>query len=140
MPKIKNIIIFAVIAVVVILIYVYFIKPSPELPTLVSSQVTTVADSTNGLSSDNNSAVAGEFLALLLNVKSIKLNDAIFSDNAFISLHDSSITLIPDGTEGRVNPFAPLGSDPATISPVTCAPPLVLNTPTNTCVNPPPIN
>ena len=27
------------------------------------------------------------------------------------TLHDSSILLIPDGTEGRPNPFAPIGSD-----------------------------
>jgi len=157
MPKIKNIIIFVAIAAVVVLIYIYFIKPSGGTPALVSSAPTTAAENTNAPSLSDNSQVAGEFLSLLLNVRSIELDDSIFSDNAFISLHDSSITLTQDGTEGRVNPFAPLGSDaaafvPATCTlpkvldaisntcvnpPVTCTPPQVLNTTTNTCVNPP---
>ena len=54
---------------------------------------------------------------VLLNVKNIKLDDSIFSDIAFSNLRDSSITLIPDGTEGRPNPFAPIGSD-ASVAPV----------------------
>ena len=64
----------------------------------------------------NSSATTQDFLTLLLSVKSISLDKdvAIFSDNAFIGLHDSSIILVPDGTEGRVNPFAPLGTDATT--------------------------
>ena len=57
------------------------------------------------------SIAANDFLTLLLGVKNIKLEDAIFSDPAFQSLRDSSIVLVPDGNEGRPNPFAPLGQD-----------------------------
>jgi hypothetical protein len=152
MSKIKNILIFVVIGAVFVLIYIFFIKPKPPVPDLVSSTSSKVVPNTEG--AKNDPKVAQDFLNLLLNVKSIKLDDSIFSDSAFLSLHDSSITLIPDGNEGRINPFAPLGTDsreevvlpsnavtsPVTL-PITCILPKVLNTVTNTCVNlPPPIN
>ena len=41
----------------------------------------------------------------------------LFSDVAFISLDGShSINLTQDGTEGRTNPFAPLGSENVGVS------------------------
>src|SRR6185436_9117107 len=118
MPKTKNIIIFVSIGAVFILIYIFFLKPSPPPPTLVSTTPVTPSPTTTALE-DANSSVAREFLSLLLSVKSIKLNDSIFSDQAFMSLHDSSITLIPDGNEGRPNPFAPLGTDNFATGPTT---------------------
>lgn len=106
---IKNIIILVVVAVALILAYVFFLKPAPEQPSLVTTTGTS-AVSTNA--TGTTAPISGsEFLAVLLNVKSIKLDDSIFSDPAFISLHDSSIELINDVTEGRPNPFAPIGSD-----------------------------
>src|SRR3989339_183611 len=113
MPTIKNIIIFLTIGGVFVLIYIFFLKPAPSVAPLVSSAPSTVASNTETTVEDNQ-LVAKDFLTLLLSVKSIKLNDTIFSDPAFGSLHDSSITLTPDGTEGRVNPFAPLGTDVGT--------------------------
>ena len=73
---------------------------------------------------DQNSLIAKNLLSILLSVKSIKLNDAIFSDTAFINLRDSSILLTPSGDEGRANPFAPVGSDAVTtpIAPVLTPP------------------
>jgi len=111
-PKIKNIIIFVTIGLIFVLIYIFFIKePSiDEDTTLVSSTEVNsplVSTGTEGASP----VIAEDFLALLLNVTNIKLNDSIFSDMAFSSLHDSSIILTPDGNEGRPNPFAPIGSD-----------------------------
>jgi len=116
MPTIKNIIIFISIGIVIVLIYIFFFKPGAEVPSLVSSTTTTTATTatTDTVIVNNNEMVAKDFLTLLLSVKSIKLDDTIFSDNAFISLRDSSITLTPDGTEGRINPFAPLGADTGT--------------------------
>ncbi|MEK7539348.1 MAG: hypothetical protein AAB595_01780 [Patescibacteria group bacterium] len=111
MPKLKNIIIFLTIGAVFVFIYFFYIKGSSSkdgAPLVSSSSGSPVANGTEG---DVNSSITQDFLALLLNVKNIKLDDAIFSDNAFTSLHDSSITLTPDGTEGRPNPFAPLGTD-----------------------------
>ncbi len=109
MPKIKNIIIFTVAAVALILIYIFFIKPTPQQGALVSTSSGTVAPSASTSSQD--SSITRDFLSLLLNVKNIKLDSIIFSDSAFSTLHDSTIVLTPDGTEGRPNPFAPIGID-----------------------------
>ena len=160
--KIKNIIIFTVVAVLLILIYIFFIKPEPEEQNLVSSSPVTVLPSSDTV--NQNSLIARDFLSLLLSVKSIKLNDAIFSNGAFINLHDSSILLTSPqpGDEGRLNPFAPIGYD-ATVAPihapspictlqevldnvtktcitpiVTCVLPEILDVITNTCITPPP--
>ncbi len=137
MPKIKNIIIFLAIGAVFVLIYIFFIKPAPDdAATLISSGG--VPEVSNTAAGNTNKTIAQDFLSLLLNIKSIKLDNAIFSDITFTSLDDShSITLTPDGTEGRINPFAQFGNDVAAILPPTCALPKVLNTSTNTCVNPP---
>lgn len=135
MPKIKNILIFLGIAAVFVGIYIYFIKPKAPVANLVSS--TPLSTAGNEAAVEDNPQIAQDFLNLLLSVKSIKLNDAIFSDEAFISLHDSSIVLIPDGNEGRINPFAPIGSDAGRILTPTCISPKILDTETNTCVNPP---
>jgi hypothetical protein len=117
-PKIKNIIIFVIVAAVFILIYIFFIKPSPDQASLISSSSTSLPDVNGSGANTNipngNSLVSQDFLTLLLNVKNIKLNDAILSDPAFNSLRDSSIVLTPDGTEGRLNPFAQFGSDSIT--------------------------
>lgn len=126
MPKIRNIIIFVVIAAIFILIYVFYIKSSSPTANLVSSPsantLPNVNTGENTGGTDTNTAngtpfVAQDFLALLLNVKNIKLDDSIFSDPAFNSLHDSSIILTQDGTEGRPNPFAQFGND-ATPAPI----------------------
>ena len=93
---------FAGIAVALLLGYMFFFNNKSDEGTLSSS-----ADADlNGQSS-----VQQEFLPILLNVKSIKLDDSIFSDPAFQSLRDSSIVLVQDGNEGRPNPFAPIGFD-----------------------------
>jgi hypothetical protein len=125
MPKIKNIIIYVAAALALILIYIFFIRKSAPQAGLVASQADGTASAP--LSSGTDSQVTEEFLALLLSVKNIKLNDTIFSDPAFATLRDSSIILTPDGTEGRINPFAPIGSEgggqpPVNISPTTPPP------------------
>jgi hypothetical protein len=119
MPTLKNILIFIAIAAASFSAYFFFLKPSSSTPELVSSPVTTSNPliNTTGIvtsaeqGNGDNGVVAGEFLSLLLSVKSIKLNNTIFSENAYKSLRDSSITLTPDGNEGRPNPFAPIGND-----------------------------
>lgn len=116
MPTIKNIIIFIAIAIAFILIYIFFIKSSPEPDNLVSSGTNSTLPNMDGSIINQNasgvsSLITQDFLALFSNIKNIKLDDAIFSSPAFISLRDSSITLIPDGNEGRPNPFAQFGND-----------------------------
>lgn len=147
--KIKNIILFTIIAAILILVYIFFIKKAPDEQNLVSSSSSTLpnADVLN-----NNSSITKDFLSVLLSVKSIKLDNAIFSDGAFSNLHDSSILLTPTGDEGRANPFAPIGQDPVVIpppapvvtsmpvviTPPTCVLPQVLDVPTNVCITPTP--
>ena len=105
-PKIKNIIILLLLAVALFLAYFFFIKGGEEdAAGLISSPAAApVSAVPKNLSN-------GDFLSLLLNVKNIKLEESILSDPAFDSLFDSSISITPDGTEGRLNPFAPLGFD-----------------------------
>ena len=141
-PKIKNIIIFTTIAVLLILVYILFINKAPAEQNLVSSS-SDGSSSTDTL--NQNSVISQNFLSLLLSVNSIKLDDTIFSDGAFINLHDSSILLTPPGLgdEGRTNPFAPIGQEavlvpptPIVAPPLTCLLPQVLDTSTNTCITP----
>ncbi len=112
MPKLKNIIIFGVIAVLVIGGYLYF-KPAAESPNLLTNTGPggLVTDSNSGTATMSSDAIGQDFLNLLLNVQNIKLDDSIFSDPAFLSLHDSSIVLVQDLKAGRPNPFAPLGTE-----------------------------
>ncbi len=112
MPKLRNILIFVAIGVVLVLVYFFVIKKPAATAPLVSSPTVPGVPGAAAATPKNNSAVAQEFLTLLLSVKNIRLDDAIFSEPAFASLDGShSITLTPDGTEGRPNPFAPLGND-----------------------------
>ena len=109
MSKLKYIIIAIVVIIILIFSYFFLFKKSQsDQPNLASSSG---VDASTGATSDVTNGIADDFLALLLNVKSINLDDSIFSDPVFIGLHDSSILLVPDGTEGRPNPFAPIGVD-----------------------------
>lgn len=144
MPKIRNIIIFVAIAGVFILIYIFFIKPSSSPTTsLVSSPSSTTFPSVSNSTTTTNTtgsgpSVAQDFLTLLLSVRNIKLNDTIFSDPAFNSLHDSSITLTPDATTGRPNPFAQFGNDVSTTT-TTSIPPVTSTGTTTSPTNPTPV-
>lgn len=140
MPKIRNILIFVSIAAIMVLVYIFFIKksdaPAANLVTTGSSLPSIDSAGVSENINVNKEPIAEEFLKLLLSVKNIKLDDSIFSEPAWNSLKDSSIVLVPDGTEGRPNPFAPFGTDntstqalPITpASPATPPPPAVLDT------------
>ena len=109
MPKIKNIIIFIVIAIVIVFIFFYFTKASSADQANLVSSGSTATTNVTGSGTDGNS-IAQSFLTLLLSVKTIKLDVSIFSDPAFSSLHDSSISLTPDAVTGKPNPFAQFGA------------------------------
>lgn len=121
MSKIKNSIIFIAISSVLVLSYFFLFKKDSQPAGLIVSAPGTVENNVSGLATD--SSVDRDFLPLLLSVKDIKLDDSIFKNTAFQSLVDSSIVLTPDNTEGRNNPFAPLGSDP-----------VIKSTPTSTTI------
>ncbi len=100
-------------ALVCMMIYFFFIKNDKSETDLISSSSSALpSDSaTQDATSNQQPLVTGNFPSLLLNIKTIQLNDSIFSDSAFNNLRDNSIVLIPDGNEGRPNPFAPIGTD-----------------------------
>lgn len=101
-----------IIAVAILVYVLFFDKPASDSSlTSSTSNSTTTGISGNVNNNQNLASVDSEFLAMLLSIKSLKLNDSIFSNVAFANLRDSSITLIQDNTEGRTNPFAPIGSD-----------------------------
>ena len=110
-PKIKNIIIAVVALIALVLIYFFFIKKSSDVPLTSSTGSPNVSAAGTDTSANPTTDVNKDFVSILLSVNSIKLNDSIFQNQAFISLRDSSITLIQVGDEGRINPFAPIGVD-----------------------------
>lgn len=116
-PKFKNIIIFAIVAIIFVLIYIFFVNKDPNEDLLLTSDGVTPSVDNAGFVDPGADPLTQNFLSLLLGVQSIKLDDSIFKDGSyFFNLSDSSIVLIPDGTEGRPNPFAPIGSDVAPIT------------------------
>lgn len=58
-------------------------------------------------SADENSMLQNELLALLLEIRSIKLDESILSDPAFQGLEDFGQNIVPEPI-GRENPFAPV--------------------------------
>ena len=114
--KVKNIIIIAVVAIALIVAFLVFFKKPAQTADLVSTSASTQTASSDA-SASAGSPIGQDFLTTLLNVKSIKLDDSIFSNPAFLGLRDTSIQLVQDPTqEGRPNPFAPIGSDAVTPS------------------------
>jgi hypothetical protein len=96
-PKLKKIlIIVAIIAIAFVLYRVFFGRG--EEPALSS-------ETPSGLPAEGS----GDLLSLLLQLKSITLNEAVFADAAFQTLEDFTVKLIPEPI-GRKNPFAPIGS------------------------------
>ncbi len=108
--KIKNLLIFVVLGGILVVGYVFFMQ-KPKEAALVSN--TTQSTKTDGIVSDKkeSSQLNQDFLGLLFSVKSINLDASVLQTESFNSLKDSSIILVPDGTEGRPNPFAPIGED-----------------------------
>lgn len=99
-----------VVAGALVLAYFFLIKKNPDGTTLLSSSMGT---NLSGSSSDGvvTSEVSKDFISLLLSVRSIKLDDSILNDQAFLSLRDTTISIVPDSDEGRPNPFAPIGAE-----------------------------
>lgn len=64
----------------------------------------------SNISVNISSAIESDLLNLLLDIKSVKLDENIFSNPAFKSLEDFGQELAPEPV-GRENPFAPIGLD-----------------------------
>ena len=108
----NNIIIVIVVIIAAFFAYNYLIKDQGSAS---DTSLTAEAKSTNF-------AAAKEILLLLNRMSNIKLDDSIFSDRAFQSLKDTTVTL-KDQPIGRNNPFAPLsGADNSRATTTTTAP------------------
>jgi len=109
----KNSLMFVGIGVILVLVYVFVIKKDdPESNLTTSSNIPiTNTDINSALDNENivDIELSQQILTALSNVKSISLEDSIFSSIAFKSLVDGTIPLVPDKDEGRPNPFAPIG-------------------------------
>lgn len=73
-----------------------------------------VADDTPG-----SEDIGGEFVTLLLNMKTIKLDEGFFQSSSFKALQDFSTSIQPENNQGRINPFAPIGQDGGSAAPAT---------------------
>ncbi len=103
--EIKNIVIFVAILGGLYFAYSFFFADETSSPTVV-----TAAPGGGG-------SVGGEVLPLLLELKKIKLDQSIFSDQVFLQLKNFGVELfLVESDKGRVNPFAPLDATVATSS------------------------
>ncbi len=106
-------IIIGVVVTLALLAGAYFFTTSSDKPAsnspLQSSQTTQAAQPQAAIGDD--AALSDKFLSLLLNIRTIKLDQSIFSSPSFTSLKDFTTTISPDNNPGRDNPFAPIGID-----------------------------
>ena len=91
---------------------------SDDTPTNPLTSSATTGTVTNTLTGDV--APGSEFLNTLLNLNTIRLSPAVFSNPAFRNLSDVPVSL-GTATAGRPNPFAPIGTSAETVLIVTQA-------------------
>ena len=99
LKKYKTVLIILIVVIIAFIGYSMFFTGGGNNGSVLTSQSASVRGG-----GDN------ELLILLVNLKSITLNDALFNDRAFKDLVDFGQQLVPEPT-GRQNPFAPVGSD-----------------------------
>ncbi len=128
---IKTFLILIVLAGIGYGVYFYFSKQNIATPVLntasspiapvasTTSQNTSTASNSTSTTTTNPAMSEQDFLTILLSVRKINLNQEIFKEPAFGTLQNSTIQLVPDGNEGRPNPFAPIGIDPIVPAPVS---------------------
>ncbi len=109
----QTIILVIVVVVIAFFVYTYFFTGKNDSAVLQTEEISVEAP------------VNQDLVSLLLELKSITLDESIFSDPAFTGLQDFSQELVPEAV-GRVNPFAPLGQG----RPQVVQPPVQPATPT----------
>lgn len=90
-----------------IVAYSYFGNVEQTKSAPLSSTNTGIIDTQENVSAN----VSNQFLRLLLSVNSITISNELFAKPTFLALKDFSTRLESDGSEGRPNPFAQLGTD-----------------------------
>ena len=91
--KMKTYGIIVAVVLVFVLVYFYMSGGTPASSTLIAG--------------NSFGAVGSSELSLLNQVRSLKIDTALFTDPAFRSLIDYSVAITPENV-GRPNPFAPL--------------------------------
>ena len=94
----QTLIIVVALVVVAFVVYTFFFAGDSQAPVLDQTAVTQASPEDQNL------------ISLLLELKSITLDDSIFKDPIFLGLQDFSQELVPEPS-GRPNPFAPLDAD-----------------------------
>lgn len=106
--KVKNILIVVVVIGILSAAYFFFFKKNNDTALISDgSSVDAGALANSGLSNQDK-----DLLSLISNMKNIKIDSSLLSSSNFTNLKENSIVLVPDGKEGRVNPFAPIGVEP----------------------------
>ena len=99
--KYKNILLVIVITVVVFFIYSTFFSGRGSSNSFLQTEI---------VGGEGEALVGKELLATLLELRSLSLDESIFSTRAFIILRDFSQEVQPQAT-GRPNPFNDIGVD-----------------------------
>lgn len=94
----KNIFIIALVVIALFIAYSLFLKPGSDNP--LTAQV----------GSPTKGAVEQDLIALLLELRSIRLDTAVFEDPSFQSLKDFGQEIVSEPI-GKNNPFAPLDTN-----------------------------
>ena len=98
LKKYKTTIIGVIIILVIFFAYQFFFSGGTGGNPLVSVTPANTTESTAGL----------ELLSLLLELRSITLDNDLFDSSSFQNLVDFTVDIIPEPV-GRSNPFAPIG-------------------------------
>ena len=86
--------------------------PTTGLVSTNTGQTTGLAVATTGSTAQST---GNQVVSLLRNLSVIQLSDAVFQNPGFAMLQDISINLPPVTNQGRRNPFAPVGTDSASL-------------------------
>src|SRR3989344_687876 len=105
---VKTIIIIAFIALLGGTAYIFLRgRNAPADPLESSSGVSVPA----AVTASETEAINQDFITKLSILNNIRFDMTILSDKVFTSLKDFTVSLVPEGNEGRPNPFAPIGTE-----------------------------
>lgn len=108
---IRNIIIGLFVAIVLVAGYA-FVNGNPDVPTDSGTLSSIVNSDTYGQIKETDTQLANaDILRILGNIRTIALDDEIFSNPVFAMLEDSRFRIPAPGPAGRPNPFLPIGFD-----------------------------
>lgn len=109
---IKKIIIGLVVAIALLVVYSFLSSSEGTKPSSQGSLSSLAGMGSLGQVQNTDVSLANsEILKILGNIRSITLNDDIFSNPVFRSLQDSRFIILKPTRIGRPNPFLPIGFD-----------------------------